>query len=52
VTPGARLSRQAFQQDELLPAIEVALARFNEMQALEAENAALADDSAISRSSW
>ena len=30
-----------FQQDELLPAIEVALARFNEMQALEAENAAL-----------
>jgi len=33
-----------FQQDELLPAIEVALARFNEMQALEAENAALADD--------
>ena len=33
-----------FQQDELLPAIEVALARFNEMQALEAENVALADD--------
>jgi response regulator NasT len=33
-----------FQQDELLPAIEVALARFTEMQALEAENAALADD--------
>jgi len=33
-----------FQQDELLPAIEVALARFNELQALEAENAALADD--------
>lgn len=33
-----------FQQDELLPAIEVALARFNEMQALEAENTALADD--------
>jgi len=33
-----------FQQDELLPAIEVALARFTEMQALEAENAALVDD--------
>lgn len=33
-----------FQQDELVPAIEVALARFAEMQALEAENAALADD--------
>ncbi len=33
-----------FQQEELLPAIEVALARFTEMQALEAENAALADD--------
>jgi response regulator NasT len=33
-----------FQQDELLPAIEVALARFAEMQALEAENAALAYD--------
>ncbi len=33
-----------FQQDELLPAIEVALARFNEMQALEAENSLLADD--------
>jgi len=33
-----------FQQEELLPAIEVALARFNEMQALEAEKAALADD--------
>jgi AmiR/NasT family two-component response regulator len=33
-----------FQQDELLPAIEVALARFTEMQALEAENAALTDD--------
>ena len=28
----------------MLPAIEVALARFNEMQALAAENAALADD--------
>lgn len=35
-----------FQQDELLPAIEVALGRFNEMQALEAENAALSDDKA------
>ncbi len=33
-----------FQQEELLPAIEVALGRFTEMQALEAENAALADD--------
>jgi response regulator NasT len=33
-----------FQQDELLPAIEVALARFTEMLALEAENAALTDD--------
>ncbi len=33
-----------FQQEELLPAIEVALGRFAEMQALEAENAALADD--------
>jgi response regulator NasT len=33
-----------FQQEELLPAIEVALGRFSEMQALEAENAALADD--------
>jgi AmiR/NasT family two-component response regulator len=33
-----------FQQEELLPAIEVALGRFNEMQALEAENAVLADD--------
>jgi AmiR/NasT family two-component response regulator len=33
-----------FQQEELLPAIEVALGRFNEMQALEAENAALSDD--------
>ena len=33
-----------FQRSELVPAIEVALARFNEMQALEAENAALADD--------
>lgn len=33
-----------FQQDELVPAIEVALARFVEMQALEAENSALADD--------
>ncbi len=33
-----------FQQEELLPAIEVALGRFAEMQALEAENAALAED--------
>jgi two-component system, response regulator PdtaR len=33
-----------FQQEELVPAIEVALGRFAEMQALEAENAALADD--------
>jgi response regulator NasT len=33
-----------FQQEELLPAIEVALARFAEMQALEAEVASLADD--------
>lgn len=33
-----------FQQEELLPAIEVALGRFAEMQALEAENAALSDD--------
>ena len=33
-----------FQQEELLPAIEVALGRFAEMQALEAENASLADD--------
>ncbi len=33
-----------FQQEELLPAIEVALGRFLEMQALEAENASLADD--------
>ena len=33
-----------FQQEELLPAIEVALARFAEMQALEAEVAALSDD--------
>jgi two-component system, response regulator PdtaR len=33
-----------FQQDELMPAIEVALARFNEMRALEEENAALAGD--------
>jgi response regulator NasT len=33
-----------FQQEELLPAIEVALGRFAEMQALAAENAALADD--------
>jgi response regulator NasT len=33
-----------FQKEELLPAIEVALARFNEMVALEAENASLSDD--------
>ncbi len=33
-----------FQKEELLPAIEVALGRFAEMQALEAENATLADD--------
>jgi len=33
-----------FQHEELLPAIEVALGRFAEMQALEAENASLADD--------
>jgi response regulator NasT len=33
-----------FQQEELLPAIEVALGRFAEMQALEQENAALSDD--------
>ncbi len=33
-----------FQKEELLPAIEVALGRFAEMQALEAENASLADD--------
>ena len=33
-----------FQQEELLPAIEVALGRFTEMQALEAENASLSDD--------
>jgi AmiR/NasT family two-component response regulator len=33
-----------FQQEELLPAIEVALGRHAEMQALEAENAALAED--------
>ncbi len=33
-----------FQQEELLPAIEVALGRFAEMQAMEAENAALTDD--------
>lgn len=30
-----------FQKQELLPAIEVALGRFDEMQALEAENASL-----------
>ncbi len=33
-----------FQQEELMPAIEVALGRFAEMQALEAENASLSDD--------
>lgn len=33
-----------YQQEELVPAIEVALGRFAEMQALEAENAALSDD--------
>ncbi|MGH9294938.1 MAG: response regulator, partial [Acidimicrobiales bacterium] len=33
-----------FQQEELMPAIEVALGRFAEMQALAAENATLADD--------
>jgi AmiR/NasT family two-component response regulator len=33
-----------FQQEELLPAIEVALGRFAEMQALEAENASLTED--------
>ena len=35
-----------FQKEELLPAIEVALARFAELQALAAENAALVDDKA------
>jgi len=33
-----------FQKEELLPAIEVALGRFAEMQALEAENATLSED--------
>ena len=33
-----------FQKDELMPAIEVALGRFTELRALEAENASLADD--------
>lgn len=33
-----------FQKEELLPAIEVALARFAEMEALAAENATLAED--------
>jgi len=33
-----------FQKEELLPAIEVALGRYAEMQALEAENASLSDD--------
>jgi response regulator NasT len=35
-----------FQRDELLPAIEVALGRFAEAQALEAEFASLGDDEA------
>jgi response regulator NasT len=33
-----------FQSEELLPAIEVAIGRFAEMRALEAENAALTDE--------
>jgi len=33
-----------FQKEELLPAIEVALARFRELQALEKENATLSAD--------
>lgn len=33
-----------FQKEELLPAIEVAMGRFEEMRALEAENASLADE--------
>lgn len=33
-----------FQRDELLPAIEVALGRYNELQALAAENASLSKD--------
>ena len=33
-----------FQKEELLPAIEVALGRFAEVQALEAENASLSED--------
>jgi AmiR/NasT family two-component response regulator len=33
-----------FQKEELLPAIEVALARFAEIRALEEENASLSDD--------
>jgi AmiR/NasT family two-component response regulator len=33
-----------FQKEELLPAIEVALGRYAEMQALEAENATLSED--------
>jgi len=33
-----------FQKEELLPAIEVALGRFAELQALAAENATLSDD--------
>ena len=35
-----------FQKEELLPQIEVALGRFAEMQALEAENASLSDSKA------
>jgi response regulator NasT len=35
-----------FQKEELLPQIEVALGRFAEMRALEAENASLNDDKA------
>jgi response regulator NasT len=35
-----------FQKEELLPQIEVALGRFAEMRALEAENASLSDDKA------
>jgi response regulator NasT len=33
-----------FQSEELLPAIEVAIGRYTEMRALEAENAALTDE--------
>ena len=35
-----------FQKEELLPQIEVALGRFNEMTALEAENASLSEEKA------